>query len=1302
MNTNTDISAFQTEFTKKYGKGTVIEVNISEIIVPSQIVTNFYDEFTGRLSVLDMSWCLPEGEEKFKNSKVGERITCVVLSIDFQNKQIMLSQKHLIKPLSDTIKWERIERGDEFQADIIDELNDTLLLKTTKGIYGLIHKSLLKLPYEGLKVKVNTKLDYSDLLSFVPASFEITDESNFKEKQTTEFSFIEEDLQSFYKFKRSLLGINASDEICEIIQKGFDADERIFSKEITTPYPLYIQFELNSSIYESIFKQQAIPFFYEGATYSEESERALLEKLAKESYWFKINKRGNRRRENGNGNSIDDVIDFSLFNEQINFFGEVQISKDKKEYRFVIKNFSFGHNVATASEAKKKNAKYGSFLFSNQLKVLSPFGTMPFGTSQKEFFDFVVLKTQCFETINSLKLDAGEILKQEGRTLAIIDKFLEYQMSLIDDKKENTVSVDKFERIPGQAGGVSIKLPITVANSLEFEEETVINLRLKKGDELLKLTDGLLTYYQDGCKITFNKEVNLELLKDGFYIDKRISKRQFQIQREIIQDFLEKKIKIDHIESLLVNPDTIRTPILANVTFNNPDLELAEKEQPHNNQVKAVKKAVGNQNIFLIQGPPGTGKTTVIAEIIEQLVAKGEKILVAGQNHVAVDNVLEKIAEIHHLNLLRVGNPERIDKELVQFSIDNLVEDYKVDYAAFINNQLQLSKKYLELKISGIAKDAFLTNFNIAVNQISSSYGKLRNVYKERHFILRDGLKELKSAEINEAIISLENWIESNKNEYEILLRPLIYNSVDVVFATCIGIKTDQVFRNTNFKFDTVIIDEAGKANIAETLVAIELGKKVILVGDQMQLPPYMDSSLIDEREAGSFPKSSYGSNFLQEEIIHALKTSFFEFIINRINADRFPKENKEMLNYQHRMHPHIGEFVSESFYSGLVQMGSRTHLNRIDLPTPFNKEVVFFDTSNSENPYEQNDGYSAKNNTEAEAISEIILPRLFEHNISPSSIAIIAPYKSQVANIQNFIRNSSLCNFKNIDISTLDSFQGKEYDIILFSFTRSVDHRKAPTINGKKKFSKVGFLDDARRLNVAFSRAKKKLILVGNSVTLTDPKSHYDGLFNYTQLFKKLVQLSNKATIGNFVNIADLHDFKPPFEAFIERHKDGDIVTGQVKMIGKNANGIFGLFIKIDRVDCLLPWSFMSPDFKTKIESFSSGTDLRVMIYKIEIENQRVTVKLPNERSPLKIIKPIRKVSFWDANISKLARKGRCKGVVKTKVQFGYFILLECGLQGLLHISQVRRNQQFQEGQSLEVIILRIDNDKKQIDLGI
>jgi superfamily I DNA and/or RNA helicase len=1291
---------YLTEFCIKYAPGTVIETQIIEIINPSQIITRFEKDFIGRLSMLDITWSFPESQQKFKSYKTNDVIICVIIEVDLLHKQVKLSQKHLVKPLSDKIKWDRIERGDEFSSKIVEELNDSFLIKADNGIFGLLHKSYVKKFDEQLKVKVNSKLDYSDLLSFVPASTEIETEIESQDDSSNEFSFIEDDLQSFNKFKRSLLGKNASDHDCEIIQSGFDADEKIFSKEISTKNTLFIQFELNSDIYELILKQQAIVYFYEGSSYSPENEKKLLELLSNENYWFKINRR--RNKDAGKTKHINDIIEFSLYNEKINFYGEVQISKDKKEYRFVIKNFSFGHNVAAASDAKKRNTKYGSFLFSNQLKVLSPLDTLPFGNSQKELLEYSLLKTQCFELVNNLKLDAGEILKQEGRTLAICDKFLEYQISLIEEQKENNVFVENFERVPSQSVGITIKLPIKIANSLEFEDETVVNIRLKIEDELLKFTDGLLSYYEDACKITFSKEVNLDLLKDGFYLDKRISKRQFQIQREIIQDFLEKKINIDHIESLLVNPNKIKTPVLPKVKFHNPDLERTEKEQPGNNQVNAVKKSVGNQNIFLIQGPPGTGKTTVIAEIIEQLVEKGERILVSGQNHVAVDNVLQKLSKIPALNLLRVGNPGKIDKDLISYSIDNLVEDYKTDYCIFINNQLILTKEFAELKRAKIDKNELLNKFNEKVNLLSANYGKLKEIYKQRHFILRDGLSELSINEIVDSIDSLASWIESNNNDYEILLKPLIYNSVDVVFATCIGIRGDQVFKESGFKFDSVIIDEAGKANIAETLVAIEFGKKVILVGDEKQLPPYMDSSLIDENDPKSFPKSQYGFGFTQDEIQHALKTSFFEFIINRIEVNQFPKENKEMLNYQHRMHPNIGRFISESFYKGQVQMGGRTHLNRIELPTPFNKEVIFFDTSNSDNPYEQNDGYSAKNNTEAEAISEIILPKLFEHSISQSSIAIIAPYKSQVANIQHFINNSTLCKFKTIDISTLDSFQGKEYDIIVFSFTRSANFRKPEYIDGKKRSTKVGFLDDARRLNVAFSRAKKKLILVGNSVTLTDPRSHYDGLFNYTQLFKDLVNLSNKEEIGNFVNIADLYDFKPPFEAFIEKHQVGDLVTGTVKNIGKKANVVFGLFIKVGKIDCLLPVSLMSANFKCQLEKLPKEKEIDVIIHDINTKTKKITLRLFEEQKPIIRIDVQNRNVNWDSNISKIKKGFMYDGTVVEMTELGYKILLKCGLHGELKFNVLKGNKVFKINQSVIVIVTDIDRDKQLISLGL
>ncbi|MCB0541454.1 MAG: hypothetical protein KDE33_28365, partial [Bacteroidetes bacterium] len=468
--------------------------------------------------------------------KVGERIQCVVLGIDFPNKQIIFSRKHLSNPVSNTIAWERIERGDEFYADIVESYNNTTIVKTNDNLYGIINNNYIQNLEEKIRVKVNSKLDYNELLSFVPASLDIAQNETNEEALSLEINFIENDLQSFYFFKNSILGVYATDEQLTLIKDGFEFDDKIFSKEFKTNKTLYIQFELGHPSYETTFKQNAIPYFLNDIVISNENENKLLDLLSNQHYWFKINVREESQK-----------TDFSLYNEDVNFFGDVAISKDKKEIKFIIKDFSFGHSQVKSSEAKKRNTKYGSFLFNNKLKVVSPYGTTPFDNSVKECLDYAELKTKCFEVVNQLKNDAGEILRQEGRTLAIIDKFLEYQISLIEQQKENNVFVDKYVRIPATNQGVAIKIPRTVGDSLEIDEDTVVNIRLKdkNEDKPIKLSDGILSYSNDDYIITFNKQIKLDLLKDGFYLDKRISKKQFQIQREIIQDFLDKKIKID-------------------------------------------------------------------------------------------------------------------------------------------------------------------------------------------------------------------------------------------------------------------------------------------------------------------------------------------------------------------------------------------------------------------------------------------------------------------------------------------------------------------------------------------------------------------------------------------------------------------------------------------------------------------------------------------------------------------------------------------------------------------------------------
>lgn len=1285
---------------KLFTIGNVVDVTISEIITPSQIITTYVGGFIGRLSVLDISWSLPQGEEVFKKYKIGSNIKAFILKVDEKKKQIILSQKHLVKPLNQTTKWEKITRGEEFNLEIVQNLHKNYIVKTNNLLFGLLNKNVGKDGLNKESFKVNAKLNDSNLLEFIPILHQELEESKYERLIEEHASFIEPELRTIFNFKESILGKTASVEQLRYIENGFELDKDIFSKEIDTGVTFYIQFRMSDASYEIAFKSQAIPYFLDGENYNDINEKTLLDKLSNEKYWFKLNTRIDKK--NNKENEPNELIEFTLYNNEINFYGEVIKNNKGKDVKFLIKNFSFGQSFQFASVAKKNNEKYGSFLLNNKVRLVTPNGVMPFDDSQSKFLNYCVAKTKCFEIYQNLKIESGEILKQEGRTLGIIDKFLEYQIDLLKKEKANSIEIKDFKRVKSNKGNSAIQIPQIIGDRLELEEDNIVNIRVLKEQKKQKIGEGIISIINDEYQIDFNNEINLNNLDIGFYIDVKVSTRQFDIQREIIKDFLERKIKIDHIESLLVNPDKVKRPIKKHVSFINEDLQRTKEEQPDSNQIKAVEKAIGNQNVFLIQGPPGTGKTTVIAEIIEQLTKNGEKILVTGQNHVAVDNVLEKISKKPNLNLLRVGNIERIDENLVKYCYQNLVEEYKLDFKKFITNQKELTKLLLAFNENNTEVTEQRNRFKDKVYQLAENYNSQKETFIQKHFLLRDNVSNLSVQELVQTITILENWENSFGKEYEILLQPFIYNSVDVVFATCIGIKGDRIFRETNFKFDTVIIDEAGKANIAESLVAIELGKKIILVGDQMQLPPYMDSSLLDKNDKSSFPNSRYGYGYTDDEIAHALKTSFFEFLVNRIDVDLFPKDNKEMLNYQHRMHPNIGKFVSESFYGAEVEMGSRTHLNRMNLPAPFDKEIIFFDTSNTPNPYEIKSENAVKNNTEAEYISEFILPELFKNEIDKKNIAIIAPYKYQVSNIKNFINKSTLCQQKNIDVATLDSFQGKEYDIIIFSFTRASNFSKPTVVKGKRVSNKVGFLDDARRLNVAFSRAKKKLILVGNATTLTDKHSHFDLLFNYTDLFKKLVKLSKNRNIGNFVNIANYNNKIKPFEDFYKKHKAGDVVEAKFDNIGKSNEKFFGAFFYIDDVKALLPISHIPYHKLQYFESLEKGQTLELSIYKIDKNEERITLILPLTKKEKDNIAVNKRNKYWDSNKDSFFVNKTVKAIVAKKVEFGYFVKLDNIFDALLHNRQIPENYIVNINDEIEVKIHEIDHNKKQIAVKI
>lgn len=1128
------------ELKVSYPLGTVFESSIVKKIPPSLLIVGFVEGKNAILPLNNLGRNLAQSQLVFQKLKVYEPEEFIITEFNDETKTVIVSRKEVFQLDENSNDWEKIKLGEDVPGKIIDLLPTMALVQLTDSVFGILKLDgeEYSIPKAGSnrKFKVigkNVSSNYLELKK-ITRKKRITSiqEDN---AQINDFEIIDNEMTSYSTFQRSNLFTYTPDSDKEVLKKAFEKDNNLFSKAIKFPKTLHFTFQFFEQSWEHQFKTQFIPYLGEKTT-----QKDALKYLESQKYWCSFN---------CNRNGQDEI---NLFNKEILLIGTVDSSE--AFYKINISGFTFDSNEEWSGKKKNWLSRNQCFLLDGDTKILSPYEMSPMDNSQEINFNLIKNKTEAFRIYEEISREQGAILKEEGRALEIFDKFLEYQADRNTKESYNTklyVSGEKIRPVfNADSDGLKIELDFVVQNEQQgtIANDSMVKILLSTDkrsteDENLQYIDHAKCFSTDeNTYLTFNQSINLEILQEGFYIVPVVSNSQFNVQRLIIQEFFNKEIKIKHIEDLLLKPEKIRPPENdKSFTLINNRLQQTEKNNYHgNNQIKAVRKAVGNNNIFMIQGPPGTGKTTVIAEVVEQLIKRGEKVLVSSQTHIAVDNVLEKLSELEDLNLLRIGSYSKLSDSVKHYHIDGWIKFYAEDYARYSQNNLEFLK-ILNKDNPNIHGSELKDYKKKLVNEVSDDYNfRLKDRFKSRHHEFLDVIFNMSNRERIQIEKVLGDWVQNVKQDEE-LAKSVVYNSVDVAFGTCIGIKTDRDFTDRAPNFDTVIIDEAGKANLAETFVPISMAKKVILVGDQKQLPPYLDSSLLDEEEPNSFPRSEFGKGFLKEEIEHALKTSFFEFLINKKNAKLFPLSNIEMLNFQHRMHPHIGEFVSKAFYGGEVKMGDSTHLNKLELPSPFNKEIVFINTSSGEDPYESKHGDSVQNRTEAVCIANYILPKLIEYGVKSEEMAIISPYSSQVQTIKKAISGNHTLATGNFEVSTLDSFQGMEFDIILFSFTRSA--------SPKQQNKRVGFLDDARRLNVAFSRAKKKLILVGNAKTLMDKRSHFDYMFDYTTLFKNLVDLSKDKNIGNFIELAEFADISGPFTEFHKRNKVGDTIKARYKM---------------------------------------------------------------------------------------------------------------------------------------------------------
>lgn len=831
--------------------------------------------------------------------------------------------------------------------------------------------------------------------------------------------------------------------------------------------------------------------------------------------------------------------------------------KTQQQYEQDIKDLinSMNENVWFLVENKRSDGKEqitgqfstntwnGRFFIDEQDYIFIPFNgcrnekndkTIKNGNSFLSQFSF----SQTRANYNCLSFFANKF--EEQNRLAELNKSKTQLVKLwqtLPDKErdyiEETAFKAKFKSRETTTNGSNIKFQL-----VEVSDRSWIRLKELKNEGVILFIDN----QKIGKILDFHPKENFITIKDAFCSIDEISESseliedvrqetsQFKKQVEACKKFEKTDVVNPVLCSILATPETTAMP-------NNAYLQTWEYEnfrdyvfnpnlKNDDTQREAVLEALRHKPLYLIQGPPGAGKTTVIVELIRQLIKrqKDVKILVTSQSNLAVDNVLEKLNENNHkegsdLLFMRLASENTLEKENIRTAIlphtfenklknwvteteqraksyflkhfstqqkhKSLIEFYEFysllnkenDWSKF-NDRLLMSQNYLK-QLFESAKD-FKEVKNIFEKELGSEFLKLKNIQ-------RDWFAFLGGVTVEDGKDRKKSMLNNGSTEIDFLTAMML--QTNIMGATCIHIASSK-YSKVNFRFDYVIMDESSKASPAETLVPINMGQNIILIGDHKQLPPVVTREEVVKKNV----KTELEDNGLDFE--KAFGESLFEKLIKAFEADESKQNHIKMLDIQYRMPKQVGSLISKYFYDGKLKNPEAYVIPDYDkqkhheLTLKKDTSIIFFSTSQRENQNDNDNKFNRQNKCNVQAIKELLekLNILYSDNLTkpkPFTIGIIAGYRGQVDLLKSSINLSQYSNFVQIEtdesgkqkrtnlieINTVDKFQGAERDIIIYDIVRS-----------SKGQSNIGFLDDYRRINVAFSRVKRLLIVVGDS----------------------------------------------------------------------------------------------------------------------------------------------------------------------------------------------------------------------------
>jgi superfamily I DNA and/or RNA helicase len=335
---------------------------------------------------------------------------------------------------------------------------------------------------------------------------------------------------------------------------------------------------------------------------------------------------------------------------------------------------------------------------------------------------------------------------------------------------------------------------------------------------------------------------------------------------------------------------------------------------------------------------------------------------------------------------------------------------------------------------------------------------------------------------------AIQDYSKSREKDFYDIVEELKYKLLDtdnivaavkrytnIIGSTCAQAKRsiDKTELSSSARYDYVIIDEAARANPLDIMIPVMLGTRVILVGDQAQLPHF-----IETKEAREFSENKEQQQYGYDGKL--LEKSLFGLIYERVekswNEKKLKFKRHIRINEQHRMHPVIGDFISREFYNGDIKNGIST-ANNINEYNIFNgKNVVWQNVPITSGLEEGKPSYFRV--VEAKKTISILSEIVTKLKGKEPKIGIISFYKKQIDIINKDLEEFPQDILSLIECNTVDSFQGKEFDIVILSTVRSNAFQTAGESLGFIHYSKS-------RINVALSRAKRLLIIVGDERTL-------------------------------------------------------------------------------------------------------------------------------------------------------------------------------------------------------------------------